>query len=886
MAGGSSELFDLFLALAPARLGAARSALELTDDKARGAELNASLVPFAVDATLLGADGLAELARAIARNAGSRTALAGALDALERAVAALGQSDASGARTDEAELVELAHALGRGDAGPTERPGLKDRPAPSVSSPPSASSAPKAAPDNASRDPESEWHPELPEDMLGAFLDECVERTESLSERLLALEERGADRELIDEIFRDLHTLKGSSGFAGLAKMKRVAHRAEDLVGELRDGKRKLDRPLVDALLKSLDVLSAILACARDRRPIDVDIAPVLARLSDPSRTEGEPAPARPAALPPESVSLAPTKASASSTAGTLRIDFEKVDELLNLVGEIVLARGRLQGATDLQEGVLHELAQLRKRWLVTGASSDTALIEELERTERVLRDNFRDLDAGLGALALAVGQLRDTVMKLRMVPIARLFSKYQRTVRELSQRLGKEVTLELRGAETELDKVLVERLEDPILHLVRNSVDHGIEPPDARRAAGKPPVGRLVLEAGQRGGQIFVRVSDDGRGLDAERLKAKAVERGLLNESTASTLSEQEAFELIFHPGFSTAEKLSDVSGRGVGMDVVRATIHGLKGTIEIRSELGRGTTFELTLPLTLAISQVLTARVAGEVVGIPLDAVVSAQNLGPEELEFVASGPCLRQGEELIPALDLTAALGLAGVSLGHQAQGSAVVVAVGTSKVALLVQQVLGRHEVVVKSLGPLLTHAPCVAGAALVGDRMVLVLDLVDVLARDRGKLPNVRAFRPSFRARGRVLVAEDSDVLREGIRRELEGAGFECVGARDGQEALELAQSERFDAVCTDVVMPRLDGYELTRRLRAAPGYADVPIVMVTSKEARLDALRGLDAGANAYLKKPVDADELIRTLLGLLARRGAPGPELAPKAGE
>jgi chemotaxis protein histidine kinase CheA/ActR/RegA family two-component response regulator len=867
---GSSELFELFLALAPARLGAARSALELGDEKARALELGASLIPFAVDATLLGADGLSELARAVAESAASpRADLLTALHELELAAAALEHGDASGARTDESRLLELARGLRR-----AEEPL------------PSPDAARLALPGGGSAaDPESVWAPDLPEDMLGAFLDECVERTEALSERLLALEQRGAERELVDEIFRDLHTLKGSSGFAGLAKMNRVAHRAEDLVGELRDGKRQLDRPLVSVLLETLDVLRAILARARERRPIDVDVSALLARLSEPVLAE-KPQPERAFAEAAPRVATEPGKSSAGAQ-GTLRIEFEKVDRLLNLVGEIVLARGRLHSASELQEGVLHEVAQLRKRVLSEGERHEESIADELERTERVLRDNYRDLDAGLGGLGLAVGQLRDTVMKLRMVPIARLFGKYQRTVRELSHRLGKEVAVELKGAETELDKVLVERLEDPMLHLVRNAVDHGIELPEARRTAGKPLVGRLLLEAIQRGGQIFVRVSDDGRGLDAARLKAKAVERGLLSESAASSLGERDAFELIFHPGFSTADRLSDVSGRGVGMDVVRSAIAGLKGSIEIHSELGRGTTFELALPLTLAISQVLTVRVGGEVVAIPLDAVVNAQNLAPDELETVGAGTCLRQGDELVPALDLATALGVAGVSLGQPAQKSAVVVAIGASKVALLVQQVLGRHEIVIKSLGPMLTRAPCAAGAALIGDRMVLVLDLSDVLSRDRGGGSRRIPARPTFRARGRVLVAEDSDVLRESIRRELESAGFEVSAARDGQEALELSAGSRFDAVCTDVVMPRLDGYELTRRLRQKAGYADVPIVMVTSKDARLDALRGLDAGADAYLKKPVDADELIRTLLGLLSRRAPPArraPETPPTA--
>ncbi len=865
MALESSELFELFLALSPARVAAARLALEEPDAAARAAALKAALIPLAVDAALLGAAGVSELARAAAEAGGAPTsALEGALGALEAATESLGYADASGARTDESALLEHARKLGRFSAAPP--PVARPQP------PPPAHSGDGPG-------DEVHWVPDLPEDMLGAFLDECVERTDGQAERLLVLEQRGAERELVDEIFRDLHTLKGSSGFAGLKKMNRVAHRAEDLIGELREGKRALDRPLVDVLLETLDVLRAILDKARQRAPIDVEVSALLERLKNPGAMALR-ASAAPREKPRETAAPAAAAAAPVAGQGTLRIEFDKVDRLLNLVGEIVLSRGRLSGASELQQSVLHEVGTLRKRmtnWLSAPAHDDAEeLVDELERTERVLRDTFRDLDAGLAGLALAVGQLRDTVMKLRMVPIARLFTKYQRTVRELSHALGKEVEVELKGAETELDKVLVERLEDPMLHLVRNAVDHGLETPEARALAGKSRAGRLTLEAGQRGGQIVVRVGDDGRGLDAAKLRQKALEKGLINAVEAAELDDRESYELIFRAGFSTAEKLSDVSGRGVGMDVVRDAIARLKGAISIESELGQGTTFELSLPLTLAITQVLTARVSGEVVAVPLESVASAQTLLPGMLETVATGTCLRLGDELIPVIDLAAALGLPGVAITEADEGSAIVVAAGSLRAALVVQQVLGRHEVVIKSLGPMLARAPCAAGAALIGERMVLVIDLNDVLTRGRGGASRPALPRLEVQARGRVLVAEDSDVIREGIRRELSRAGFEVVVAADGEEALALSASQEFDAVSTDVMMPKLDGYELTRRLRADARYRDVPIVMLTSKDARLDAVRGYDAGADAYLQKPADADELVRTLVGLLAKRRSP----------
>ncbi len=893
MTASPGEPFELFLALAAPRLSAARLGLDLERDE-RARELAAALIPMAVDAALLGISGVAALARAAAGAAAApRGRVEAALAALEAACEALGHGDASGARVDEAALIAQAEALRAVAPEPAAVPLAGAAPCPAAP----ASSAPPpptgAAVLEAGEDPaETAWVPPLDDDMIAAFLDECVERLDGLGQRLLVLEERSQDRELVNEVFRDLHTLKGSSAFAGLKKMNRVAHLAEDRVGELRDGQRQVDRQLVDVLLETLDVLRAIVERARARQPIDVDVRDLVRRLQDPGRAAAAP-PAPPAAAPvppgaPEAAA-ALSAANPAAPASTLRIDFGKVDLLLNLVGESVLARGRLAGAIDQQAGLLREIGQTRQKLAaalgpagVPGAERRgpaAGALEDLQRIERVLRESFEDLDSGLSGLTLAVSELRDQVMKLRMVPIARLFTKYQRTVRELANRLGKEVRVELLGAETELDKVLVERLEDPLLHLVRNAVDHGIEAPDRRQLAGKPRAGTVRLAAAQRGGQILVTIEDDGAGLDAAKLAAKAVEKGLLRPAEAASLTEQEAFGLIFRPGFSTAAQVSDVSGRGVGMDVVHDALVRLKGSIHLRSRVGEGTAVELRLPLTLAITQVLAARVGSELVALPLDAVVSAQP-APSSFEAVGEGAFLRVGEALIPVLDLAGLLGLGDAGgIGELGDASVVIVEVGAQRLGLLVRQVLGRHEVVIKSLGPLLTAVPCAAGATLIGDRVLLVVDLADVAARAQRPAPAgalaPRAL-PRASARARILVAEDSDVIRETILRELADAGFEVRAARDGLEALALARREVFDAVSTDVMMPGMDGYELTRALRADPRYARVPIVMVTGKDARIDALRGYDAGADVYLTKPSDTAVLIRTIDGLLTKLRAP----------
>ena len=893
MALGSHELYELFLALAPARLSSARRALGLGDDRARASELAGALIPLAVDAALLGAEGVGALATALANaHAVERGELEFALAELERAVLALGHGDASGARVDEAALSALAERLKSGTPDAAALPTWGDEEWGDEERGPEtrASGTPLAAlpaePLVADRgDAElsgvEHWQPQLAEDMVAAFLDECAERTEGLSARLLELEERGADAELVSEIFRDLHTLKGSSGFAGLKKLNRLAHVAEDCLGELRSGERAPDRALIDVLLEMLDAVRLILEQARAGAPIDVDVSHLVARLRDPQRGR--------AAAPPvmeKLLSEAPRPQAVPQAApqATLRIDFEKVDLLLNLVGEIVLSRGQLAAGQEAYAQVLREVSLFRNRLtaaLEPAQGRSEELVEDLQRIERVLAEGYTELEADLSRLGLAVSQLRDTVMKLRMVPIARLFTKYQRTVRELSHQLGKQVQVKLSGAETELDKVLVERLEDPLLHLVRNAVDHGIEPPERRRAAGKPEQGLLELRAAQRGGQIVVVVKDDGGGLDASKLVRKALERGLLTQEAAKELSEEQAFELIFQPGFSTADQVSDVSGRGVGMDVVRSALEKLKGGVVVRSRLGAGTEFELRLPLTLAITQVLAVRVSSELLALPLDAVVSAQTLIAADLEAVAASACLRIGEALIPVVDLGATLGLAPHLELAEAEGAVSVVQVGSERLGFIVQQVLGRHEVVIKSLGPLLVKTPCAAGATLIGDRIALVVDVAGVAARV--SQPSLAAAAPAVlpavlpRAEphdlGSILIAEDSDAVRGTLQRELRRAGFRVTAAADGLEALRLAKEQLFDAICTDIMMPQLDGYQLIRALRELPQYRSVPIVVLSSKDARIDSLRGLDAGANAYLSKPADTAQLIRDLEALLAQR-------------
>jgi chemotaxis protein histidine kinase CheA/ActR/RegA family two-component response regulator len=767
--------------------------------------------------------------------------------------------------------------------------------------PSAASSTAPGAPSGASR----AWIPNIDDDMVELFFDEVDQRIEDLAMKLLDLEQKPGDPEIVRDVFRDLHTIKGSSAMVGLEPMHQIAHAAEDLVGHLRDGQRHADGAVIEALLAALDALRDIVPLARQRKLLDADLGPILDRLREP---HAQPAPASgedvegadegtaagaPASRPDSGSGSASRAADARPT---IRVDFDKLDRLMNLVGELVLGRDGLRGAIQSLASISGELGPgLRGAARGTGdrgADDRGALARlrnELSRIDRVLGDISLDLEGATDRMDAASAALREQVMKLRMVPVRGVLRKHHRTVRDLAASLGKRVRLELSGEDTELDKVLVESLDEPLMHLVRNAVDHGIERPEERVRLGKPAEGVIRIGASHQGNQVLIRVEDDGRGLDPARLRERARERGLASSAEVDALDDRQALALIFRPGFSTAATVSAISGRGVGMDVVRQTIvTELKGAIDIEAEPGRGTAFLLRLPLTLAIIQVLLARAGGEVLAIPLDSVVRTVACTPEHVRHVQNREVLSVQGRPVPLVRLEQVLGLEPDLYADPEQRAVVLTDVRGERFGLVCDHLLGKKEIVIKSLGPLLARVPCAAGATLLGDRCALILDVpavVDLAARGAPlrpapARPDQRGThaRPAATATDRaeplhILLAEDSDAVRAMLRQMLVDAGFRVTAVRDGVEALEAAGRERYDLVSTDVTMPRMDGYELTRALRARPEYEDTPILMITSRGERIDRVRGFDAGVDEYITKPHERALLLDAIRKILAGR-------------
>lgn len=586
-------------------------------------------------------------------------------------------------------------------------------------------------------------------DLLQDFLTEASDLLDGVDRKLVDLENRPDDPPLLNEIFRGFHTIKGGAGFLAATPLVEVCHRTESLFDQMRSGKRAMVPELFDVILAATttvrrmfdemaaqgtpgpaepELLATLTAWVNGENVPAAATAPAAAAPVPPASAvtgspdwqalhaaiTGKDVAAPPAASPVAAVEVSPAatapvaaKPAAPAAAArpgrasegkdsTLRIDVERFDQILNLSGEVGLIKNRI--------------ARLRSELVSAAPGNET----------------IKQLDRMVSQLSAVVGDLQNSVMKARMQPVGRVFQKYVRMARDLGRQLGKDVELQIFGEETEIDKTMIEEINDPLVHLVRNAVDHGVDTPEERRAAGKPPKSVIKLSAQQVGDQILIEIVDDGKGMRADFIRQKAIEKGLISPGDAGALDEQEALGLIFLPGFSTKAAISDVSGRGVGMDVVRTNVQRLNGRIELGSTPGRGTRVSILLPLTLAILPVLMFRLQRQAYAIPLVLVREIIRIDHHVLQLVSGRPSLMMRGEVLPVLSLAELLGRDG-----DAGLVGIVIQLGTQSVIVRVDSFVGQDEVVIKALDGFKPKG--VAGATLASDgALVLVLDLGDLL----------------------------------------------------------------------------------------------------------------------------------------------------------
>ncbi len=535
-------------------------------------------------------------------------------------------------------------------------------------------------------------------------------------------------------------------------------------------------------------------------------------------------------------------KAPSIGVEQTVRVDVRRLDHLMNLIGELVLGKNRL----------IRIYGDVEERY------DGEKFLEELNQV--------------VSSISAVTTDLQLAVMKTRMQPVGKVFNKFPRMVRDLSRELGKSIELIIEGEETELDKSIVEEIGDPLIHIIRNSCDHGIEPLEERRRLNKPETGKVQLSAYNEGNHIVIKISDDGKGLDPVMLKEKAIEKGVISERDAEGMSDREAFNLIFKPGFSTAKVVSNVSGRGVGMDVVKTNIEKLNGIIEIDSEVGVGATQKLKIPLTLAIIQALLVGVQEEYYAIPLSSVLETVRISQDEIYTVDGKSVLRLRDEVLSLVRLSDIFKVDAI-LESNSDVYVVIIGLADQKIGVIVDYLIGQEEVVIKSLGYYLKNTRGIAGATVRGDgKITLIVDVGAMMDMAKSIKVNITTLmNESENTKSKnspsdyiVLAIDDSSTDRAIIRKCLKPLGITLLEASNGLEGLEMLKNgdKTPDAILVDIEMPKMDGYTFASEVRKYNKFKNLPLIAVTSRVTKTDRMRGVESGMTEYITKPYSGEYL------------------------
>ncbi len=720
---------------------------------------------------------------------------------------------------------------------------------------------------------------EIRHKLLPRFRETTADRVEKISSALLALERGDGTGDVAEELARELHTLKGEARMMGFVGISSVVHAAEDLLKALTP---EAPRDRLDALLKACDAIVPLLDAPVDGGDAASKLAESLRALMGTAlprapRGDGE-AVRRPGTGPAAEAEGARPEAPAkpelgTRPAGSIRVDVDRLDEIAALAGDVLV-----EGARSIRRS--HDLNALFGRWarlsdriialaerIRDGRSS--RLVEQIEGDVHLLRsDTFRfarkQTEAASSAQA-QFGLLAERIGNARLIPLSGVLAGFPRAARDMAHEQGKEVECAIHGDETGVDKAILLSLNDPLVHLVRNSVDHGIETPEERIAAGKPRMGKVVISARTDGDLLAVTVEDDGRGISPQKVRTAALAKGIIGEQQHASLSARAALDLVFMPGFSTREQPGETSGRGVGLDVVRKRVTALGGSVTVESEPGKGTRFVLRMPQSLSLMKVLLVRIDDDIYGIPAVDVESVGRLESKEVIEVAGIRAVRYRGRLMPVVALGPLLSLNGGPRSDRPLVAHVVH--GSEGAAVVVDGLFGEREVAVKAPGTFLKGMRFVTGAAAMEDgRVALLLSTPDIVAAAR-RLASPALSRGRDRRRLRILLVDDSAIAREAEAALLRSLGHEVDEAVDGEDGWQKLQGGAYHIVVTDVQMPVLDGIDLTRRMKATPRFVKLPIVILSSLSAPEEQRRGVDAGAEAYLVKgELEAESFAATL--------------------
>jgi two-component system chemotaxis sensor kinase CheA len=750
------------------------------------------------------------------------------------------------------------------------------------------------------------------------FREEVNDHIHRITQRLFQLEEQPGDHEqLVEEILRIAHTLKGSSRMMGYTNVSTLAHKMEDLLVEIRDGHLELHSTVTDLLFYSLDTINYLVeGIAKNvKRTADIEQFTVLfndviagkhvevphlqSQLIKPTQQEQTP------------ISLAKPTAMAEQFEEAeeqqyIRIHTGDLDVILNLVGEVIINQHRYEGQRIAYREIIRDLSEHRQKiselqtmlYNQNGGSSGTRLSQFSDGLERSASGMLRKAKTLMKKartdgqqMHLTMDKLQEKVIDIRMVPASRIFRLFPRLVRMTARRLGKMVELDLSGEKTRIDSRIIEEIRDPLIHLVQNAIHHGIESPEERQSYGKNPTGTITISAHQEGNRIVIKVQDDGQGIHIEQIKNLALKEGLLSHRDMRTVSDQDVLESLFQPGFSTADTVDDIAGRGFGLNIVRAHVDRVQGEIEVRSQANEGTEFVIKLPLTLTIMNALLVRVIDEIFAIPTVAVETTFDISPDDIEHLGKMPVVVFDSALLPVVELQRILQIQPYNgnNGFRSQNfskdgsrqTVIVIQAEDRRIGFLVDDLIEERKIVIKPLGPCLKRIKNVAGATTVRGDVVIILFVRD-LVRSADTILEGSPVRAHFfqkdqalqsdtKSSGsivpRILLVDDSLNTREVERIILEDAGYEVVTAENGVQAFEMLKKASCDLVVTDIEMPEMDGLQLTKTIKQDELLHDIPVIIVSTKGTREDKKKGLEVGAQAYIVKgEFDEQTLLQTV--------------------
>ena len=826
--------------------------------------------------------------------------------------------------------------------------------------------------------------------LMDTFKVELDEHVQSMTQALLTLEKEGPANnhtELLEQIFRDAHSLKGAARAVELEDISELAHKLESLFSAATDGKITLAGDIFDLIYESVDLFKPLMDNATNGSNDKIDLEHLFDRLESaiaedlpsepklatppitkPGDVESKEHSAtemqngfsvqneqpQPLETPPEFVEQSNLQADKSqdtsdiepeedtqpepeeekkqesrelptSDEDTIRVNTGKLDTLMNESGELLVAKMISDDRLTSVKTILNKINVWHKEWqsiaLVPKEPSKTEeyenLIfarsgtggqngfsvqkdvqqmldfvekgqEQLKTVSSLVENLLKEMNKDNNRITRLTDKMQDIVMQVRMLPVSAVFKTFERMVRDISKEQGKKVNLQISGEGTEVDKKVLEEIKSPIIHLLRNSIDHGIEPPEERKKFGKPECGTIKLSAAQRGSNIVIEIADDGGGIDFEKVRKTAISKGLVSKQEANILTEQDAISLLYQHGFSIAPIVTDISGRGVGLDAVKTSVEKLHGGIGIQSTQGIGCCFTITLPLTLTTSKNLLIKEAGQTFAIPTSAIErikwikrdEVRTIGMEESILIDGMPIAVAKLSSVLNLENTetqsdAESQLSGNPLADEQKQAAIVFEVSEKRVALLVDGIDKESDMVTKSLGNQLPRVKNVSGASILGTGdVVIILNPADLMKSVLQSKTQVRVFsvaETEDKQPQTILVVDDSFTTRVLEQNILESVGYNVLVAEDGQKAWDILEKENVDLVVSDIQMPAIDGFELTRRVRESEQYKEMPVVLVTSLDSREDEARGLELGADAYITKGTfDQKDLLATVALLI----------------